>query len=155
VIHSLYAHVHSFAGQVRLHSIHLRTSASPSAPSHLKVFLNRDDLDFNNISDTKATQSFNLPQTSDVQDILVKRQLFNATRSLTLFFEKNFASETGDDEDTRIAYVGFKGDFMKLNKEAVEVLYESAARPTDHKVAGKVGAGMGSSGLDGGGRQGF
>lgn len=51
--------------------------------------------------------------------------------------------------------MGFKGDFMKLNREAVEVLYESASRPTDHKVAGKVGAGMGSSELGGGGRQGF
>lgn len=51
--------------------------------------------------------------------------------------------------------MGFKGDFMKLNREAVEVLYESASRPTDHKVVGKVGAGMASSDLDGGGRQGF
>lgn len=54
-----------------------------------------------------------------------------------------------------MGYVGFKGAFMHLNREAVEVLYESAARPSDHKVAGKVGAGMGSANMDGGGRQGF
>jgi len=144
-----------FAGQVRLHSIHLRTSASASAPSSMKVYANRDDLDFNSIGDARATQTFDLSQTSDVQDILVKRQHFNATRSLTLFFDKSFASEAGDDEETVISYIGFKGDFMKLNREAVEFLYEAAARPTDHKVAGKVGAGMGSSGLDGGGGPGF
>lgn len=141
---------------MRLHSIHLRTSTSSSAPSQLHVYINRDDLDFDNIGSVKATQTFSLSQTNDVQDVLVKRQLFNATRSVTLFFETNFAAETGQDEEaTRVGYLGFKGDFMKLNKEAVEVLYESAARPTDHKVAGKVGAGMGSSGLDGGGPQGF
>lgn len=145
----------SFTGQVRLHSIHLRTSISPSAPSHLKVYLNRDDLDFNNIADAKPLQSYDLSQISDVQDILVKRQLFNSTQSLTLFFEKNFGTEMGDDEETRLGYVGFKGDFMKLNREAVEFLYEAAARPTDHKVEGKVGAGMGSSNLDGGGPRGF
>lgn len=54
---------------------------------------------------------------------------------------------------TRLSYVGLKGDWMKLSREPVEVLYEAAARPSDHKVAGEVGMGMGS-GL-GSGRRGF
>ena len=40
-----------------------------------------------------------------------------------------------------------------MNKEPVEVLYEAAARPTDHKVAGRVEMDM-ESGIRGG-RQGF
>lgn len=83
-----------------------------------------------------------------MQEIPLKRALFANTTHLTLFFVDNFGEEA-----TRVGYVGFKGDWMELKREAVEVLYESAARPSDHKVAGEVGMGMGS-GL-GSGRRGF
>lgn len=44
---------------------------------------------------------------------------------------------------------------MKLSREPVEVLYEAAARPSDHKVKGEAaGVGMGFGGV-GSGRQGF
>ena len=119
-----------FTGQVRLHSIILRTSSSASAPKTLKVFINRDDLDFATASDLEATQKFDLAQTSDIQEHSVKRVLFNTTRSLSLFFEDNFGD--GDEDVTRISYIAFKGEFMKLSKEPVSFLYEAAANPSDH-----------------------
>ena len=143
--------LHSFTGQVRLHSLHVLTSPSPSAPRTLHLHLNTDDLDFTSAASARPTQTITLSQTSEVQDILVKRQLFNSCRSLTLFFEDNYGY--GDEDVSRISYLGFKGDFMKLSREPVEVMYEAAARPSDHKVKGEVGVGMGM-GL-GGGRQGF
>ena len=57
----------------------------------------------------------------------VKRTLFNNVYSLSLFFEDNY----GDDV-TRVYYLGFKGEFMRLNREPVEFLYEKAANPADH-----------------------
>lgn len=132
----------SFTGQVRLHAILLRTSATDSAPKTLKVFLNRDDLDFNTASDLQPTQTFELSQTNEVQELPVKRALFNTTRSLTLFFEDNFSG--GDEDVTRISYLAFKGEFMKLSKEPVNFLYEAAANPADHKVKGTSALGMGS-----------
>jgi hypothetical protein len=39
----------------------------------------------------------------------------------------------------------FKGDFMKLNKEAVSVMYEAAANPSDHKNIVGIGQGVGRS----------
>jgi hypothetical protein len=48
-------------------------------------------------------------------------------------------------DETRISYLAFKGDFMKLNKEAVSVLYEAAANPTDHKSIVGIGQGVGRS----------
>lgn len=81
----------------------------------------------------------------------VKRALFGAVRHLALFFVDNWG---GDEEgETRVAYLGFKGDFMKLSREPVEVLYEAAARPSDHKVEG-VGVGSGV-GFEGVGRRGM
>lgn len=33
---------------------------------------------------------------------------------------------------TRIGYIGFKGQFMALNREPISFLYEAAANPGDH-----------------------
>ena len=134
-----------FAGQVRLHSILIRTSDSDASPKTLKVFANfGEDMDFETASDKQATQTFEVARTSEVQEIPVKRVHFNSTRSLALFFEDNWSA--GEEDETRISYLAFKGDFMKLNKEPVSVLYEAAANPADHKaIAGvkeRVGRGI-------------
>lgn len=67
-----------------------------------------------------------------MQEIPVKRAYFNTTRSLALFFEDNWSD--GEEDETRISYLGFKGDFMKLSKEPISFLYEAAANPGDHKA---------------------
>lgn len=132
-----------FTGQVRLHSIILRTSPSPSCPKTLKVFLNADSMDFETASEKEPTQALEISQTSEVQEIPVKRAYFNTTRSLALFFEDNWSG--GEEEETVLSYLAFKGDFMKLNKEAVSVLYEAAANPNDHKLPTGIGEGVGRS----------
>jgi PITH domain len=116
-----------FAGTVKLHSILLRTSDSESAPKTLKVFTNREDLDFETAQDLEPTQTLELSRTNEVQDIAVKRSLFNNSYNLTLLFEDNFGADA-----TEVFYIGLKGDFMRLNREPVEVLYEAAANPQDH-----------------------
>lgn len=121
-----------FAGSCKLFSIIIRTSDSPSAPQTLKLFRNRDDLDFSTASDLKPTQKIELPKTNDVAEIALNRAQWNMTTSINLFFEDNWSG--GDEDVTRISYLGFKGDFMPLNKEPVNVLYEAAANPSDHKV---------------------
>lgn len=101
----------------------------------------------------RPTQTFALAQTNEVQEVPVKRALFNSVRHLTLFFESNHGD--GDEDVTRVGFVALKGDWLKLIREPVEVMYESAARPTDHKVDGVGVAGMGTSGFEGGGRGGY
>ncbi|CAE7201204.1 hypothetical protein P3342_010597 [Pyrenophora teres f. teres] len=132
-----------FTGQVRLHSIILRTSPGPDCPKTLKVFVNEDALDFETASEKEPTQVLEISQTSEVQEIPVKRAKFGTTRSLALFFEDNWSN--GEEDETRISYLAFKGDFMKLNKEAVSVLYEAAANPSDHKNIVGIGQGVGRS----------
>lgn len=112
------------------------------------MFVNRDDLDFGTASTLQPTQSFSLSQTSDVQEVPVKRALFNTVRSLDLFFEDNWSN--GEEDETRISYLGFKGEWMKLSREPVNFLYEAAANPSDHKmvsgVRGEVGSRLGGAG---------
>ncbi|KAF4549405.1 PITH domain-containing protein [Elsinoe fawcettii] len=137
-----------FTAQIRLHAIYVRTSPTSSAPQTLKVFVNRDDLDFSTAADLQPTQTFCLSQTSDVQEVPVKRALFNTVRSLDLFFEDNWSN--GEEDETRISYIGFKGEWMQLSREPVNFLYEAAANPGDHKmvagVRGEVGSRLGGAG---------
>lgn len=94
-------------------------------------------------TDLTPTQTLTLSQTSEIQDIPIKRALFGKVQNLTLFFEDNF----GDDM-SRFSYLGFKGDFMRLGGAPKDILYEAAANPNDHKVKGvgvnQVGSGLGS-----------
>ncbi|KAI9835588.1 MAG: hypothetical protein M1819_002039 [Sarea resinae] len=138
-----------FTGQIKLQSVLILTSPSPSAPKTLHLFANRDDLDFSTASDLPPTQTLHLSQTSALQELPVKRTLFNATQSLTLFFADNFGD--GDEDVTRVTYVGFKGEWMRLNREPVEFLYEAAANPGDHKAVVGTKQGLGSSRLGGAG----
>lgn len=121
--------------------------------------------------DVTPTQTLHLSRTNDVQDVPLKRALWNTTRCLTVFFEGNFATaaaaaaaaehgvgdgdgdedeEEEEEEKTRLSYLGFKGEFMPLSREPVNVLYEAAPNPADHKVRGTgLGRGVGS-GVGGG-----
>ncbi|OTB04174.1 hypothetical protein M426DRAFT_321027 [Hypoxylon sp. CI-4A] len=120
-----------FTGQVKLHAILLRTSPSDSAPRTLKVFINRDDVDFGAAEQLPPTQTFELSQTSEVQELPVRRALFGKVRRLTLFFEDNF----GDDVSSA-TYLGFKGEWMQLGRAPAQILYEAAPNPNDHAVKG-------------------
>lgn len=88
-----------------------------------------------------------------MQEVPVKRALFNTVRSLDLFFEDNWSQ--GEEDETRVSYLGFKGEWMKLSREPVNVLYEAAANPQDHKLAAGVGQGLGSHIGGAGGRDGM
>lgn len=130
--HSLTSPSPRFAGSCKIYSILVRTSDSPSAPNKLKLFRNRDDLDFGAATDLKPTQTVEVPRTNDLAEIPLNRALWNMTTSINLFFEDNHSG--GDEDVTRVYYLGFRGDFMALNREPVSVLYEAAANPSDHKV---------------------
>lgn len=80
----------------------------------------------------QPTQTIDLPRSNEVAEISLNRAHWNTTISITLFFEDNHSD--GEEDVTHIYYLGFKGDFMALNREPINVLYEAAANPSDHKV---------------------
>ncbi|RAH82069.1 DUF1000 domain protein [Aspergillus japonicus CBS 114.51] len=122
-----------FTGQVKVHSLLIYTAPTPSAPKTLKLFKNRDDIDFATASELSPTQTIEIPQPvagADVFEIPLNRAHWNTTTSITLFFEDNWSD--GEEDVTKVGYVGFKGTFMALNREPVNFLYEAAANPNDH-----------------------
>ena len=118
---------------MKLHSIVLRGDPSPSCPKTLRLFINRDDIDFGAAADATAVQTLELPvqppACEDVVELPIKRALFNNVHSLTLFFEDNH----GDEDVTILSYLGFKGAFTQLRKDHIVTFYEAAANPADHK----------------------
>lgn len=95
-----------FTGQVRLHSVLIRTSPSPSCPKTLHLFANppTSTLDFDTASELPPTQTLSVSQTSEVQEIPVKRAKFNTLQCLGLFFEDNWGE--GEEDVSRISYLG-------------------------------------------------
>lgn len=106
------------------------------------MFINRDDVDFGTAEEQEGTQEFELSQTSDVQELPVKRARFGKVQRLTLFFPDNFSD--GEEDVTRITYLGFKGEWMQLGRAPANILYEAAANPSDHAVKGTSVNQMGS-----------
>lgn len=94
-------------------------------------------------------QKMELSQTSDVQEIPVKRALFSKVQRLSLFFVDNFGD--GDEDVSRVSYVGFKGEWTRLGKAPANILYEAAPQPGDHALKGTSVNSMGS-GIGGRGR---
>ncbi|KAK6197722.1 kinetochore-associated Ndc80 complex subunit spc25 [Pestalotiopsis sp. IQ-011] len=137
-----------FTGQVKLHSILLRSSPADCAPRTLKVFVNRTDLDFDTASELQPAQEFELSQTSEVQELPVKRALFGKVQRLSLFLEDNFGG--GDEDVTRLSYLGFRGEWMQLGRAPLNITYEAAPNPSDHKLKGTnvnaMGSGIGGRG---------
>lgn len=124
---------HRFTGQVKVHSLLIYTAPTAAAPKTVKLFKNRDDLDFSTASELSPTQTIEVPQPvtgADVFELPLNRAHWNTTTSITLFFEDNWSG--GEDDVTKVGYVGFKGQFMALNREPVSFLYEAAANPNDH-----------------------
>lgn len=94
-------------------------------------------MDFSTAADLAPTQTISVPQSltgsqADVIEMPLNRALWNGTTSITLFFEDNWSH--GEEDVTKVGYVGFKGDFLALNKEPITFLYEAAANPKDHTV---------------------
>lgn len=64
-----------------------------------------------------------------MQELPVKRTSFGNVYNLNLFFEDNHGEDV-----SRVYWIGLKGEFMQLNREPIEVLYEKAANPKDHEI---------------------
>lgn len=133
----------SFTGQIKIHTLIIYTAPTSSAPKTLKLFKNRDDLDFSTASELPPTQTLEIPRPvagADVFELALNRAYWNATTSITLFLEDNWSD--GEVDVTKVGYIGFKGQFISLNREPISFLYEAAANPHDHvAIPGVTGVG--------------
>ena len=137
-----------FTCAVKIKSITIVGSATDtdSNASELHVFLNRDDVDFDNVESLDSTQSWELPARR--VDAVDGEQLhyptafakFQNVQTLVLYIPANYGAEL-----TKILFLGFRGVSTADRRGVVHATYEARAVPTDHKPSEAVsGASMGT-----------
>ena len=119
-------------------------------PSHMRAYINRDDIDFSNVDEVPCVQEWNLSPGDDSsgggerRDLAYETKLakFQTVHSLTLFFSDNFGTETGRDPDARtcIEYLGFRGMVTGYKRQAVRAVYEARPLATDSRSRVERGA---------------
>lgn len=132
-----------FTEAVIVQSISIRSVTSAvtevSPPQTIKLFTNRDDLDFDSARDMdpQATLELVAPQhfvEGTIDYPLRPAGRFQNISSLTLFVQDNFSGE--DDVSTVITYIGLKGKGTRQKRMAVNTVYEAKPMPEDHKMPG-------------------
>jgi len=117
-----------FTGAIKLKSIIILGGNGGQAPSKLKIFTNRDDIDFSNVSDISPVQEWDLVEAGEIE-YPTKIAKFNNVTDLTIYISDNYGANT-----TKIYYIGFKGDFTPVKRQAVTAVYESKPQAKDHQT---------------------
>lgn len=121
-----------------------------SPPTRVRLFVNRDDLDFDSLASVEPTQEFEVASgggggaaEGSRVEYPCKPSKFGGVYSVDVHFPGNSGGSDGSGRGkTRVDFLGFKGTHTKGKREAVVAVYESRAMPSDHKVAdeGRGGA---------------
>eukprot|EP01051_Picozoa_sp_SAG22_P026277 SAG22_NODE_8210_length_674_cov_1.353043_1_plen_167_part_01 len=84
-----------FTVGVKIKSISLVTADSASSPSDMEVFLNRDDVDFDNVDDLNAVQEWTLPADTpaDGMEYPTNYAKFQNVQSLVLYIPANHGAD--------------------------------------------------------------
>lgn len=120
-----------FTDQVKLRSITILGEGGEAAPKQVKLYINRQEVDFSDLADESAvqpTQTIDLVQSQEPVEYHVRPAKFNSIQHLSLFFNENYADDS--ESSTRIYYVGFKGESQgKLVNSVKGIVYEAQANP--------------------------
>ena len=90
-------------------------------PSSVKIYPNKDDIDFTNVSSYNPAQEFNLPlnSTGTIEHTIAHIQPFSNIMCCTFYFPTNNGSDS-----TIIKYIGMQGEHTHYRREAVNAKYE-------------------------------
>jgi hypothetical protein len=126
-----------FTSVVKVRAICLGGGREGSAPSRMKVWVDRDDIDFSNASELPAAQAVELVEPaagssdSAVVEYPAKMSKMQNVSSLTIFLPETFGADT-----TIVTFLGFKGESTNARHAVVEAVYESKPQAADHKTRG-------------------
>lgn len=131
-----------FTELVKVASFQLVPVALETAPVRARVFVNRNDVDFNNVHELKPTQVVEhlLPDFEGEVDYPLIPSKFGSVDSIVLHMT------AAEGSALEVASMGFKGESKGLNPKTVEgIKYEVSAQLKDHVT---TGAGATKSGFD-------
>ena len=131
-----------FTESVTIQSFTIRDATEgnqAAAPRRIKLFTNRDDIDFEMARDLPAQQELDLLPPGHFAEGTIDYPARPAGRfqnisSLTIFVQNNYDA-TGESA-TSISYVGLKGKGTRMKRRAVDTVYENKPMPADHKARG-------------------
>lgn len=115
-----------FTAAAKIKSVCIAGDGDAQHPVEVRLFTNRDDIDFENGHELKATQvlALNVDVAGEI-DYPLRTSKFSSVHTLTMFFTRSVG---GEDTECKIHYIGFKGENMKWKRGIVDAVYE--VRPT-------------------------
>lgn len=117
------------------------SSGETSGPRRVKLFVNRDDIGFDEAQDLIPAAEIELvPGSHELYgetDATIDYPLrpagrFQNVSSLVLYFPENYSDNDGI--QTEISYCGFKGKGTNVKRKAVKAVYETIGMVEDHDV---------------------
>mmetsp|Transcript_6488 Transcript_6488/g.8429 ORF Transcript_6488/g.8429 Transcript_6488/m.8429 type:complete len:215 (+) Transcript_6488:166-810(+) len=131
-----------FTESVTVQSITIRNASrnnDNAAPRKVKIFTNRDNIDFETARELPAQQELELlPPHHFVEGTIDYPSRpagkFSNISSLSIFVQDNYDDSGG--APTEITFIGLKGKGTRMKRVAVEAVYESRGMRKDHKVPG-------------------
>ncbi|TFK25263.1 DUF1000-domain-containing protein [Coprinopsis marcescibilis] len=120
-----------FNENVRIRSILLKLGRGESTPRHLRIYVNHATIiDFSDAEDTRPQLNISLQEgETKVVEYPLRSAAFASVHSLSLFF-----SEAVGEEQSRIFYLGFKGDMRSVKRETASELEVPAHHATDASI---------------------
>nr|KYP32125.1 UPF0424 protein C1orf128 family [Cajanus cajan] len=128
-----------FTSDVKIKSISIVGGADGTSPSKMRVFINREGIDFSDAQSMQALQEWDLVENMQgVLEYQTRYSKFQSVANITLHFPENFGGDT-----TKIHYIGFKGQATQLKRDVVAtIVYELMPNPSDHKTRAESGGGL-------------
>lgn len=131
-----------FTELVTVHSITVLNNSNnieTSAPRRIKMFTNREDIDFDIGRELPAQQELELVPPDHIVDGTVDYPCRPAGRfqnisSLSIYVMSNY--DQSNESGTEITHIGLKGKGSNMRRTVVEAVYESQGMPKDHQVRG-------------------
>jgi hypothetical protein len=119
---------------VKITSIALACGPYPEAPSSIKAFVNKEDIDFSNVDTIKPIQEWSIaPEYADGRVISypTRQSRFSNVDHLTLYIDK----DGGQAGILRLFYLAIHGIVTRLKQDQpVIAVYEARANLSDHPV---------------------
>eukprot|EP00746_Dinoflagellata_sp_MGD_P058175 gnl/MRDRNA2_/MRDRNA2_249472_c0_seq1.p1 gnl/MRDRNA2_/MRDRNA2_249472_c0~~gnl/MRDRNA2_/MRDRNA2_249472_c0_seq1.p1 ORF type:complete len:207 (+),score=44.38 gnl/MRDRNA2_/MRDRNA2_249472_c0_seq1:42-662(+) len=126
-----------FTSPVKLASVIIIGGDEGTSPSKVRLYINREGLDFSSVADVEPTQELDLIEDfHGAVERPVRAAKFAQVTLLHMFFPESF----GEDR-TRIHWIGLKGIGSEYKREAVTCVYEAVPNAADHPKIGEDSAG--------------
>lgn len=120
-----------FISPCKISGLHLIGGEEGRSPASVKIFADREDLDFTSVGDTKCIQEVQLQEDfhGSLEYPLKVTKLQNVS-CLTLFFPRNMGGDC-----LELFYIGLRGEGSNYQRKAVLTVYEANPNPADHRTS--------------------